>query len=45
MHVITHDLDPYPTMDWYPTMDQRHVTMINVDYSVRVGYWASRNNV
>ncbi len=32
-------------LDLHPTIDRRHVKMINVDYNVRVGYWASRNNV
>ncbi len=32
-------------MDLYPTMDQRQMKVIDVDYSVRVGYWTSRNNM
>ncbi len=29
----------------YPTMDQRQMKMIDAKYSLRMGYWASRNNV
>jgi hypothetical protein len=32
-------------LDMYPIVDQRHLKMINTNYSVRVGYWASRNKV
>jgi hypothetical protein len=32
-------------LDLYLTMDQRQMQPINVDYNVKVGYWASRNNV
>ncbi len=39
MHVITPQ-----DLDLYPIMDLRHVKMIDADYNVRVGYWASRSN-
>jgi len=32
-------------LDLYSTMDHRQMKAIDVDYSVRVGYWALRNNV
>jgi hypothetical protein len=32
-------------LDLYPIVDQRQMKVINVDYNVRVGYWASRNNM
>jgi hypothetical protein len=32
-------------LDLYPTLDQRKMKVIDVDYRVRVGYWALRNNV
>jgi hypothetical protein len=32
-------------LDLYPVVDHRHMKMIDANYSVRVGYWASRNNV
>lgn len=32
-------------LDLYLVVDQRQVKVIDAKYSVRVGYWASRNNV
>ncbi len=32
-------------LDLYPIVDQRQMKVINVNYSVKVGYWASRNNM
>jgi len=32
-------------LDLYPTLDQRVMKATNVDYNVKVGYWASRNHV
>jgi hypothetical protein len=32
-------------LDLYLVLDHRHMKAIDVDYSVRVGYWASKNNV
>jgi hypothetical protein len=32
-------------LDLYITMDQRQMKAIDVDYNVRVGYWALRNNM
>ncbi len=36
---------PRRNLDLHPTMDQRQMNVIDVDYSVRVGYWAPRNNM
>ncbi len=36
---------PHQNLDLYPTMDQRKMKVIDVDYNVRMGYWASRNNM
>jgi hypothetical protein len=32
-------------LDLYSTMDHTQMKAIDVNYSVRVGYWALRNNV
>jgi hypothetical protein len=32
-------------LDLHPTLDQRGMKAIDVDYIFRVGYWALRNNV
>jgi hypothetical protein len=32
-------------LDLYLEVDQRHMKVTNVDYSVRVGYWTLRNHV
>jgi hypothetical protein len=32
-------------LDLYPAVDHRQIEAIDVNYSVKVGYWASRNNV
>jgi hypothetical protein len=32
-------------LDLYPTMDHIQMKRIDVNYSVRMGYWAVRNNV
>jgi hypothetical protein len=32
-------------LDLYPTMDHIQMKVVTADYNVRVGYWASRNNV
>jgi len=32
-------------LDLYLMMDQRQMKAIDVDYNVRVGYWALRNNM
>jgi hypothetical protein len=40
MHVRT-----FRDLDFYPTMDHKQMKGIDVDYNVRVGCWASRNNV
>ncbi len=32
-------------LDLYPTTNQRQMKAIDVDYIVRVGYWASKNNM
>ncbi len=32
-------------LDLYLTMDQRQMKAIYVDYNVRVGYWALKNNM
>jgi hypothetical protein len=32
-------------LNWYPIVDHRQMKVIDVDYNVRVGYWASRNNM
>jgi hypothetical protein len=32
-------------LDLYLTVAQKQMKVINVDYSVRMGYWASRNNM
>jgi hypothetical protein len=34
-----------PDLDLYPKMDQKQMKVIDAEYSVRVGYWASKNNV
>jgi hypothetical protein len=34
-----------PNLDLYPIVDKRQIKMIDAKYNVRVGYWASRNNV
>jgi hypothetical protein len=36
---------PRQNLDLYPTMDQRQMKVIDVDYSVRMGYWASRSDM
>jgi len=32
-------------LDLYPIMDHKHMKVINANYNVKVGYWASRNNM
>jgi len=32
-------------LNLYLAMDHRHMKVIDANYSVRMGYWASRNNV
>jgi hypothetical protein len=32
-------------LDLYLVVDHRHMKGIDANYSVRVGYWASRNNM
>ncbi len=32
-------------LDLYPAMDQRYMNAIFVDYIIKVGYWALKNNV
>jgi hypothetical protein len=32
-------------LDLYPIVDQRQMKAIDANYSVRVGYWALRNNM
>jgi hypothetical protein len=32
-------------LDLYPIVDQRQMKVIDAKYSVRVGYWATINNV
>jgi hypothetical protein len=32
-------------LNLYLIMDHRHMKTIDADYNVRVGYWASRNNM
>lgn len=32
-------------LDLYLTLDQKQMKMIDAKYGVRMGYWASRNNV
>ncbi len=55
MHILFHCKGRFGTvrmlvktpwnLDMYPTMDHKQMKMIDVDYSVRVGYCASRNNM
>ncbi len=35
----------FQNLDLYPIMDHKQLKPINVDYSVRVGYQALRNNM
>ncbi len=32
-------------LDLYPIMDHKDMKVINANYNVKVGYWASRNNM
>jgi hypothetical protein len=32
-------------LDLYLVMDHKHMKAIDANYNVRVGYWASKNNV
>jgi hypothetical protein len=32
-------------LNLYPTMDHIQMKVIDVDYNVKMGYWASKNNV
>jgi len=32
-------------LDLYSIMDQKQTKVIDANYSVRVGYWASKNNL
>jgi hypothetical protein len=32
-------------LDLYPTVDHIQMKVINVDYNVKMGYWASKNNL
>lgn len=34
-----------PNLDLYLIVNQRQMKAIDIEYNVRVGYWASRNNM
>jgi len=35
----------FQDLDLHPVVDHKQIKVINADYNVRMGYWASKNNM